>query len=289
MYDNVCKFLAEHYSQDFAQWLLGIPIGLTQLSPSELSISPIRADALILLTSDPIILHLEFQTQADADIPFRMIDYRLRVYRRYPEKAMRQVVIYLTPTQSERVYQTTFELPGTRHEFEVVRLWEVPVTELLRSPGLLPLAILSRTDDKTATLQQVAQQIEGLSNPVERNNVAAATFILSGLVLEKAVIQQILREELVKESVTYQDILQKGVQQGLQAGRQEGLQAGRQEGLQRELDLVIRQLQRRFGPLEPIAEAQVRSLPIDQLESLGEALLDFTQPDDLVDWLDQND
>jgi predicted transposase YdaD len=31
MYDNVCKFLAESHSQDFAQWLLGEAIGLPQL------------------------------------------------------------------------------------------------------------------------------------------------------------------------------------------------------------------------------------------------------------------
>lgn len=52
MFDNVCKFLAESFSADFATWLLGEPITLTELSPSELSLEPIRADALILLQSD---------------------------------------------------------------------------------------------------------------------------------------------------------------------------------------------------------------------------------------------
>jgi predicted transposase YdaD len=33
MYDNICKYLAEHFSQDIASWLLGKPIKLTQLSP----------------------------------------------------------------------------------------------------------------------------------------------------------------------------------------------------------------------------------------------------------------
>jgi len=112
MYDNVCKFLAESFSQDFAQWLLGTPVDLTQLSPAELSLAPIRADALILLASQQIILHLEFQTQPDADIPFRMADYRLRTYRRYPEVSMRQDVIYLKPSGSDRVYQTRFEISG---------------------------------------------------------------------------------------------------------------------------------------------------------------------------------
>jgi predicted transposase YdaD len=58
MYDNVCKFLVESYSQDFAQWLLGESIGLIQLSSLELSTSPIRPDALILLAAEPIVLHL---------------------------------------------------------------------------------------------------------------------------------------------------------------------------------------------------------------------------------------
>jgi hypothetical protein len=31
-----------------------------------------------------------------------------------------------------------------------------------------------------------------------------------------------------------------------------------------------------------------RPLPLPQLEALAEALLDFTGPDDLADWLDQH-
>ncbi len=117
MFDNICKFLAENFFTDFATWLLGEPISLTELSPSELSLEAIRADALILLESAEVVLHLEFQTQPDANIPFRMIDYRLRVYRRFPQKQMRQVVIYLKETSSELVQQNTFTIAGTRHEF----------------------------------------------------------------------------------------------------------------------------------------------------------------------------
>jgi predicted transposase/invertase (TIGR01784 family) len=95
MFDNICKFLAETFSTDFAVWLLGEAIPLTELSPSELSLEPIRADALILLQSDQVVLHIEFQTEPKSDIPFRIADYRLRTYRRFPQKRMQQVVIYL--------------------------------------------------------------------------------------------------------------------------------------------------------------------------------------------------
>ncbi|MCY7320592.1 MAG: Rpn family recombination-promoting nuclease/putative transposase, partial [Phormidesmis sp. CAN_BIN36] len=159
MYDDTCRFLAENFSADFASWLLGESITLTELKPSELSLEPIRADALILLESDESVLHLEFQTRPKRDIPFRLLDYRVRVYRRYPDKTMRQVVIYLQPTGSDLVRQTSFSMERTRHEFDVICLWEQPATLFLQYPGLLPFAALGQTDDSEAMLRQVAQVV----------------------------------------------------------------------------------------------------------------------------------
>lgn len=216
MFDNICKFLAESFSADFATWLLGEPITLTELSPSELSLEPIRADALILLQSDEVVLHLEFQTAPKADIPFRMSDYRLRVYRKFPQKRMRQVVIYLKPSDSELVYQTEFVLENSLHRFEVIRLWEQPTEVFFNSPGLLPFAALSQTEDKTRTLEEVAQIIEALTDTRIRSNVAASTAVLAGLVLDKELIKRILRSDIMRESVIYQDILQEGLEQKAQ-------------------------------------------------------------------------
>ncbi|MBG1264653.1 Rpn family recombination-promoting nuclease/putative transposase [Nostoc commune] len=216
MFDNVCKFLAESFSADFATWLLGEPITLTELSPSELSLEPIRADALILLQSDEVVLHIEFQTVPKADIPFRMSDYRLRVYRKFPQKRMRQVVIYLKPSDSELVYQTEFVLENSLHRFEVIRLWEQPTETFFNSPGLLPFAALSQTDDQTRTLEEAAQVIEALKHTRIRSNIAASTAVLAGLVLDKELIKRILRSDIMRESVIYQDIFQEGLEQKAQ-------------------------------------------------------------------------
>ena len=144
MFDSTCKFIAANFPRDMATWLLGKPIDLTELKPSELSLEPIRADSLILLESEDLILHLEFQTVPDQKIPFRMLDYRLREHRLYPHKEVYQVVIYLRQTSSPLVYQEVFELSRTRHEFKVVRLWEVDAEELLQAPGLWPFAVLGQ-------------------------------------------------------------------------------------------------------------------------------------------------
>nr|WP_299408372.1 Rpn family recombination-promoting nuclease/putative transposase [Acaryochloris sp. IP29b_bin.148] len=182
MFDSTCKFLTESFFSDFAGWLLGEPILLTQLSSSELSLEPIRADALILLDSEAYILHLEFQTEPDQNMADRMADDRLRVYRRFPQKEMKQGVIYLTPSRSEYVFQTAFEIPGTRHEFEVIRLWEQPTQPFIESVGLLPLAVLTSTPDQSQTLRQVAERIDNLPELRVQSNVAASTGILAGAI-----------------------------------------------------------------------------------------------------------
>jgi predicted transposase/invertase (TIGR01784 family) len=274
MYDNTCKFLAETFPSDFASWLLGESVSLTQLSPSELSLEPIRADALILLTSDEIVLHIEFQVEPDPTMPFRMADYRLRIFRRFPHKRMIQVVIYLTPSNSALVYQNVFEIPGTRHEFTVIRLWEQPTPLFLESSGLLPLAVLTQTPDKAQTLRQVASLIEDIEDSRVKSNVAASTGILAGLSLDKRIIHQVLRREVMQQSVIYQE------------WREEFLQEGRQEGLlEGERSLVLRLLHRKIGSISPELEQQIQMLSVAQLDALGEALLDFSSSEDLVQWL----
>ena len=57
---------------------------------------------------------------------------------------------------------------------------------------------------------------------------------------------------------------------------------GRQEGVQM---LTLRQLSHRFGELAPEIEQQIKALSIEQLEDLGEALLDFSDVQELKSWL----
>jgi predicted transposase/invertase (TIGR01784 family) len=265
MYDNTCKFLAETFPSDLASWLLGQPLPLTKLEPSELSAEPIRADSVIFLQGEQLILHVEFQTSPKPDLPFRMVDYGLRIYRRYPELMLRQIVIYLRPSNSPLVYQDTFEMGNLTARFEIVRLWEQAPETFLDSPGLFPFAVLASTANAEATLQQVAQEIEKIEEETEQRNVAASTAILAGLKLDKEVVQRILRSDIMRESVVYQDIEQQGM-----------------------IKLVLRLLQRRLGKVNPQLEAQVRNLSVEQLEAFGIALFDFSSEEEILAWLESN-
>jgi predicted transposase/invertase (TIGR01784 family) len=287
-FDNTCKFLAEHFSADIASWLLGTPISLTRLEPSELFAEPIRADAVIFLEAEDLLAHIEFQTDPDPAIGSRMADYRLRGYYRNPNKQMRQIVVYLRPTRSPRVYQNTFEISGLRGEFEIVRLWEQPTEIFLSVPELLPFAVLSQTNDREGVLREVARRVEEMPERRWQSNIAAASAILAGLLLEKETIHRILRRDIMRESVIYQEIEAEAEIRGEARGEMRGRQAGIQEGLEHEKSLILRQLTRRIGTIAPPLETQIRSLSLTQLEALGEALLDFSEPADLENWLEQN-
>ena len=49
-----------------------------------------------------------------------------------------------------------------------------------------------------------------------------------------------------------------------------------------EARVTLRMLSRRCGPLNADTTAQIEALPLEQLEALAEALLDFQGPDDLA-------
>lgn len=70
--------------------------------------------------------------------------------------------------------------------------------------------------------------------------------------------------------------------------REKAIQQGEAIGLQKgEANLVLRLLKRRFGELPPHITETIQKLTVEQLEDLGEALLDFESQADLINWLNQ--
>ena len=74
-------------------------------------------------------------------------------------------------------------------------------------------------------------------------------------------------------------------EKGKEEGRIEGKEEGRVEG---EKLIVVKQLNRRLGILPDELLSQVQELSLEQIENLGEALLDFATVADLEGWLEQN-
>jgi predicted transposase YdaD len=68
----------------------------------------------------------------------------------------------------------------------------------------------------------------------------------------------------------------------------EGEKRGRQKGRQEErTELILRLLNRRVGNLSIAIQTQIKALPVEQLGTLAEDLLDFSGLADLTEWLDR--
>ena len=274
-FDNVCKLLAEKYPLDFARWLLPEEPREIKVLKTELSIEPIRADFLTFLQTEHRILHIEFQTKATSNtpIPLRELDYYVRLTRQY-KIPVTQVVIFLQETNHENAFIEAYVSETTTHRYRVIRMWEQDSALFLNNLALLPLAPLTRTSSPQGLLSQISENVARIVDRETKQDIAAYTEILAGLRFEKKLIRQLLSEEIMQESVIYQDIFQKGEQRG------------RQQGEQR---TVIRQLNRRFVEIDLSLLNRVRMLTVEKLDDLAEALLDFSEIADLVTWLNQHE
>ncbi len=73
-----------------------------------------------------------------------------------------------------------------------------------------------------------------------------------------------------------------GIEQGIRQGIRQGIEQGIERGKQHLQQLVLSLLERRVGPLSPEIQTRISQLSAEQLENLGEAVLDLTSVSDLM-------
>jgi predicted transposase/invertase (TIGR01784 family) len=283
MYDNTSKLLINQFCKDFTEWLIGEPIELNEMQPTELYYEPIRADGVVLLKNDNLICHWEFQTNPDKYMAYRMLDYYVRLLGLYPDCQILQTVIYLRETTSELVSCDFYQDAHTTHQFRVMRIWEEEAETLMNLPGLLPYAVLGKTNNREKLLRQVAQKIEQIPDAQQRSNLTAGAAIFAGLKLDQQLINQIFRRDFMQGSVIYDQIFQEGEAIGEARGEAIGERA-----------MMMKMLNRRLGldgssKTLPISlQSQIESLSLSKINSLAEVLLDFSDLADLEEWLSRH-
>ena len=76
-------------------------------------------------------------------------------------------------------------------------------------------------------------------------------------------------------------------QEGIQKGIQKGIDLERSRVLERQRSLLLRLLSRKLGELPDSVKSQIGQMSVDRLELLNEEFIDFTNLDDLIQWLDR--
>jgi predicted transposase YdaD len=229
------------------------------------------------------ILLNELQLRYDARMPWRMRAYAGLVEEKYGLPVYPVVVNILRPGPTITIanrYESNIMGITAHQDYRVINLWEIEAEVVFAQnlSSLLPFVPILKGGDSENSLRQALVR---LRNDEVLADLEPLLSFFASFVFDIPLVQQMMRWDMtvLQESPWYNQILQEGLQKGRQEGIQEGLQKG-------EADLLIRQLKRRLGLLSEDQLAQIRQLPISQLENLGEALLDFTDMADLEQYLE---
>jgi predicted transposase/invertase (TIGR01784 family) len=226
---------------------------------------------------DQTVIFLEVQFQNDPVFYHRFIA-EIHLYLKLHPKTIDWRAVVIFPRPSAEPHETRlFRNLINSDQVHRIYLNELPVEPndsvglglmrliMMKQKGAIDQAkdLLGRVRQKSSTEPQFAAIIELIETVI----------VYKFPKLSREAIEKMLGLGELKQTRVYQDALQEGEKAGVLKGEQ---------------SLILRQLIRRLGTMSPEAESQVRSLSQAQLESLGEALLDFSESTDLVDWLNSH-
>lgn len=95
-FDNICKYICERYPERYAAWQMKTLTTPVQVLKTELGNEPLQADSVTFLQTQGKILHFEFHVNVQSSVPplpFRMLDYWVRLYRQYQLPVVQVLVL----------------------------------------------------------------------------------------------------------------------------------------------------------------------------------------------------
>lgn len=158
----------------------------------------------------------------------------------------------------------------------IVAIHQLPVTR-----DTLWLRILGRGKVQAKAIQELKALPEGYDH---RESVLELVYGL----LEILEANQRKSKTIESEETELIMSLRTVFQEKLAATERLGFEQGIQQGIQQQITFIMRMLNAKIGNLSPELESQVRSLPINELQDLGIALLNFSSLEDLISWLENN-
>jgi predicted transposase YdaD len=218
----------------------------------------------------PVVL-LEVQMQGKAGFKHRLWAQTARFAQLHPQ-VLHLAVVVVVP--HERLRLGPAELPLQLEVFLASVHW-LSLEELSQQPGLDPLVGL-------LTLPVLPKpEIRGATDRILQPRPDLVEAVLS-ILGER--FPHLTREEIMAlinlptDHLRHTRLAQDWMAEGEARGRLEGEARG-------EAKLALRLLNRRCGPLSEPTTARIQALPLQQLEALTDALLDFSGPSDLAAWL----
>lgn len=259
--------------------------GVTSAEVIEADLSTVTAEAdrvVRVNAAEPYLVHLEFQASYNLTMGERLLRYH--VLLRYRHGLPVRSIVLLLRREADGPGLSGVLRSGTETEhdllhfhYRVVRVYEQPVEAVLAGG----LATLPLADVSAVALPEVVRRMEERiareAPDAQAGMLWTAAYVLMGLKYPIALTAQLLKGvRQMKESVTYQAILEEG--------RAEGEARGEARGKAEEArSLLLRLGRKRFGPPDTAAGVSIAAIDsVERLEHLAERLLEVESWQELL-------
>jgi Domain of unknown function (DUF4351) len=237
-----------------------------------------------------LLIHLEVQASRESGFSRRIFTYSFRIFD-YLGQPATSVVILCDSDPNWRPKKYSYAMPGTtlNFEFSTVKLldyrdrWD----ELEASQNPFAWVVMAHLKmqetrrDKPSRKVWKMRLIRGLHESGYNKTDVLNVFNFVDWVLG---LPKPLEIEFWRELKTYEEGRKVPY---ITSVERIGYERGVEEGAElKARSLLLRMLDRKVGSIPSQILAQINGLSIAQLDSLGDALLDFTSIDDLTGWLD---
>ncbi len=292
-HDRLFKELLSTFFIEFLQ--LFVPDVVETIDPASLRFLPQEYFADLTAGEDKVIdllaevkqsgeevgflVHVEAQSTAESNFARRIFFYFSRLHQKYLQPIY--PIVLFSFDEPYRPEPDTYCVRFPRRtvlefNFESVQLNRLAWRDYLNQPNPVAAALMAKM--QIAPEERPKVKAECLRLLVTLQLDPARTRLISQFVdtylrLNQAE-QQVFQAELDTMEPTSQAEIMQITTSWMEQGRQEATRS-----------LILRQLARRVGELPESIAAQFEALTLTQMESLGEALLDFTERSDLDRWL----
>ena len=269
--------------ETWARWVTGDPtVEVLDIPSGEFQSVSRSTDVLIRARSPDygtFLIINEIQFRPDSRMPLRLRVYAALAEERYGLNVYPVVVNLLPLSPGDAAvtsYHSDFMGLIAHQDYRVINLWEVDAGQVLEQnwTTLLPYVPILKGGDDPVTIGKALALLRADEQLAEMESLLAffATFVMT---LEE--IGKIMRWNMamLRESPWYSEIEKEGLERGLRQGIEQGIEQGLEQGLEQgQAEMLLRVLDRRFGPLPVGLVTRIHALRSQQLTKVLDVALD---------------
>ena len=248
------------------------------------------------------LIHVEAQESSRQWFNRRMFTYFARFHEKFVLPIYPIVIFSYSKPKREAISQYVVDFPDFKvleFNYQVVQLNRLNWRDFLNQPNPVASALMAKMNIAEKERAKVKAECLRLLITLKLN--PAKMQLISGFIdtyinlnpaeeiqfqQEISTFSQPVQEGVMQITTSWmRQGIEQGIERGIEQGIERGIEQGIEQGIEREKTLILRQLKRKLGEINPSLETKIMELSIDDVEVLGEALFDFSTVEDLINWL----